>query len=351
MKKNSGTVGTIVGIILSVIIACATILLIALKFENLKIYDWLLVAFFAVIGLIDGYLCHNLLHETGHLIFAKLKGAKIFEVAFCGFVFTSGKKPKINLKSGVGGWTSFVPSKPSQSEKVLNASLYGGLTGSFLSLLISYALFQVGRLILSPSLIVAFGFYNAVNFYLIVLNFFSLKSGTDGLLMINKNGKTNDYFLYKVAELEYQSHMLNGKAAEEIEKLTATNYDSPTIFDVEKSLQEGKFVAAKDYIEKIISDGKIDDNGLIDLLLEDLFIASVHETIDVIEKKAEKVYSYILEPDSLLSYRAAIFYRRCTGETAWADGLEKTYFKLIESCPLEGLKKQEKRIYDLYTAF
>lgn len=351
MKKNSGTVGAVVGIVLSVAIACSAIFLIVLKFDNLKIYDWFLIAFFAVIGLIGGYLCHNLLHETGHLIFAKLSGAKIFEVAFCGFVFTSGEKPKIDLKSGVGGWTSFIPSEPSKSEKVLTASLNGGLVGSLLSLFISYALFQVGRSILSYSLITVFGFYNAVNFYLIVLNFFSFKSGTDGLLMINTNGKTNDYFLYKVAELEYQSHMLNGKSAEEIEKLTAANYDAPTIFDVEKCLQCGNFVAAKAFIEKIISNGKIDDNGLIDLLLEDLFIATVHEQIDVIEDKAEKVYSYVLEPDSLLSYRAAIFYRRCTGETAWADGLEKTYFKLIEDCPLEGLKKQEKHIYELYTAF
>lgn len=351
MKKDNGTVGVIVGIVLSAIIACLTVLTIVFKFDDLKIHDWLLIAFFAVIGLIGGYLCHNMLHETGHLIFAKLSGAKIFEVAFCGFVFTSGKKPKINLKSGVGGWTSFVPITPSKSEKVLTASLNGGLVGSFVSLFISYALFQVGRTISSYSLISVFGFSNAVNFYLIVLNFFSFKSGTDGLLMINLNGKTNDYFLYKVAELEYQSHMLNGKSSEEIEKLTATNYAAPTIFDVEKCLQCGNFVSAKAFIEEIISNGKIDDNGLIDLLLEDLFIASVHETMDVIEEKAQKVYSYVLEPDSLLSYRAAIFYRKCTGETAWAKGLEKTYFKLIESCPLEGLKKQEKHIYELYTAF
>lgn len=348
MKKNNGTVGTIVGLVLGTFIACASILLIVFKFDNLKITDWFLIAIFAVIGLIGGYLCHNLLHETGHLIFAKLSGAKIFEVAFCGLVFTLNKKPKLNLKSGVGGWTSFLPIEPDKSKKVLSASLFGGLAGSLLSLVISYVLFQVGRRFLCYPLIVIFGFYNAVNFYLIVLNFFSLKSGTDGLLMINKNNKPNDYFLYKVAELEYQSYLFNGKSAKEIEKLTCVNLNCPTIFDVEKSLQTGDVNSAKGFVDSVLKTEKIDDNGLIDLLLEDLFVAIVTKDVDNINIKADKVYNCLLEPNSILSYRVAIFYRRYTGEIDWADGLEKTYLRLLEKNPLPGYKKQETEIYDLY---
>lgn len=345
MRKNSGRVSTVIGLILSATIACLTVLLVVLKFDNLEIFDWILIVIFAVIGLIGGYLCHNLLHETGHLVFAKLSGGKIFEVAFCGLVFTAGKKPKINLKSGVGGWTSFLPKEPSKAGKVLTYSLRGGLTGSFLSLFISYLLFQLGRWVLSYPLIVVFGFYNAVNFYLIVLNFFSLKSGTDGLYMTNKNGKPCDYFWYKVAELAYQSQLFNGYTAKEI---TCGSLDVVTIFNVEKSLQTGDLIGAKEFVDIVINEEKTDDNGLIDLFLEDLFISIVNKRDKEIEEKAQKVYSYLLEPETLLEYRIAVFYRLYNGETEWADGLKRTYFKLLDSCPLPGLAKQEKEIYELY---
>lgn len=348
MKKNNGIVGIVIGVVLGVLVAVASVVSALLILQKPKIIDCVLIAIFAVIGLIGGYLCHNLLHEVGHMLFAEKSGARVFEVAFCGFVFTKGEKTKLNLKSGVGGWTSFLPKMPEKSEKVLLSSLIGGLVGSFLSFFAAYLLFQVGRFFSLYSLVVIFGFDSAVTIYLIVLNFFSLKDGTDGQLLIFKNNKPNEYFRLKVAELEYQSYLFNGKSAKEIEKLTCVNLNYSTIFDVEKSLQTGDLHGAKGFIESILKTEKIDGNGLIDLLLEDLFIAIVTKDVDNIDIKANKVYNCLLEPDSLLSYRVAMFYRRYTDEIAWAEGLEKTYLRLLEKNPLSGYKKQEAEIHDLY---
>lgn len=350
MKKNkvAEVFATIIGLLAFLLLAAGTVFVSLDVLKEKGNTQYWLIAIFAVIGLIGGYLCHNLLHETGHLIFAKLAGAKIFEVAFCGFVFTDGEKPKMNLKSGMGGWTSFLLKNPNDSAKTLKLSLCGGLIGSVLSVLIGYVLFQVGKFFGVYQLVSIGGFYNAVNLYLIILNFCSLKNGTDGRLMMNKNSKPNDYFLYKAAELEYQSYLFNGKSAKEIEKLNAKNLTFPTIFDVEKSLQTGDLNSAKAFIESILEKEKIADNGLIDLLLEDLFVAVLTKDVDNIDKKAEKVYGCLLEPDSLLAYRVAIFYRRYTGEIAWGEGLEKTYLRLLEKNPLSGYKKQETEIYNLY---
>ncbi len=348
MKKNNGIVGVAIGATLAVLVAAASALSALLLLQKPTITDYVFIVIFAVIGLIGGYLCHNLLHEVGHMLFAEKSGARVFEVAFCGFVFTKGEKPKLNLKSGVGGWTSFLPKTPEKSKKVLSASLLGGLVGSFLSLFSGYALFQVGRFFLLYYLIVIFGFYSAVTIYLIVLNFFSLKDGTDGQLLISKNNKPNKYFHLKVAELEYQSRLFNGESAKEIEKLTSTDLAFSTVFDVEKALQTGNVDAAREFVKNALNNVKCTNNGLIDLYLEDLFIAILSRDDENIETKADKVNCCILEPDSLLSYRVAIFYRRFTGENAWGDGLERTYFKKIEQCPLKGLSKQEKEIYELY---
>lgn len=350
MKKNKTAeiVMSIIGIVTFILLAAASIITSIAAMRKTDKPQYALLVIYCVIGLIGGYLCHNILHEIGHLIFVKLVGAKVFEVAFCGFVFSNEQKPKINLKSGVGGWTSFVSEKPERASKTLAVALYGGLTGSLLSLLIAYGLFEVGRFLNIYPLVAVFGMYAAVNLYLVILNFFSGRDGTDGIYLLTKNGKPNEYFYYKAVELEYQSNLYLGKSAKEIDKLYSVNLNYPTILDVEKSLQTGDTEACKTAIFDIFKKTKVCDSGLIDLYLEDLFISIIDDDKQNVDIKAEKIYSYILEPDTLPSYRVAVFYRRFTGENAWADGLEKTYLKKIEQTPLKGLQKQEKDIYERY---
>lgn len=350
MRKNriATTLAIVIGVIVSLAIALGAVIVSVGVLQNSNDSRYYLIAVFGVIGLIGGYLCHNLLHEVGHFLFAKRYETEVFEVAFCGLVFSKNEKVKVNLKSGVGGWTSFLPVNPKDAKKVLKASLWGGLIGSLISLLIAYALFQVGRFFNVYELVTVFGFDLAINFYLITLNFLSYNNGTDGKLMTNMNCKDNDYFNVKACEMEYQSHMMGGKSAKEIVSLTLGDINVPTVFDVEKALQSGDLKCAKLFIDKIVSQAKTDDNGLIDAYLEDLFISIVSKNDDLINSNYEKICSYILEPTTLLSYRVAIYYRRYTEEYAWAEGLEKTYLRLLEKNPLPGYKKQETEIYDLY---
>ncbi len=350
MRKNktAEVAMSIIGIIAFILIAAASIITSIITMQKTDNPQYALLVIYCVIGLIGGYLCHNLLHEIGHLLFVKFAGASVFEVAFCGFVFSHGQKTKINLKSGVGGWTSFVSKRPEKASKTLTLALYGGLAGSLLSLFIAYGLFEVGRFLNIYPLVAVFGMYAAVNLYLVILNFFSERDGTDGLYLLTKNGKKSEYFYYKVAELEYQSNLYLGKSAKEIEGLYSVSLNYPTILDVEKSLQAGNTEACKIVLSEIFEKAKVCDSGLIDLYLEDLFVSIIEDDKQNVDKKAEKIYSYILEPDTLTSYRVAAFYRRFAGENAWAEGLEKTYLKKIEQTPLNGLKKQEKDIYEKY---
>lgn len=350
MKKNRivAALSIVIGVIISLAISVGAVIASVYMLNDSGGSSYFLIAIFAVIGLIGGYLCHNLLHEVGHLLFAKRYETEVFEVAFCGLVFSKNEKVKVNLKSGVGGWTSFLPKNPKDAKKVLKASLWGGLIGSLTSLLIAYALFQVGRFLNVYQLITVFGFYLAINFYLITLNFFSFKNGTDGKLMINMNCKDNDYFNVKACEMEYQSYMMGGKSAKEIESLTFDGVNLATIFDVEKALQLDDTANAKHFIDKVVSEVKTDDNGLIDAYLEDLFISIVNKNDDLIDSNYEKICAYILEPTTPLSYRVAIYYRRYLKEDAWAEGLERTYLRLLEKNPLPGYKKQETEIYDHY---
>lgn len=306
-----------------------------------------MIAVFAVIGLIGGYLLHNALHEGGHALFAKLCGAKVFEVAFCGFVFTKNKGVKLNFKSGVAGWTDFVPLKPENSEEVLNKSLLGGLIGSFVSLFVAMILYVSGILVRSYPLVSAFGFYGAVNVYMITVNFFSSAPKTDGKLMFSSDDEYKD----AVSLLEYQSYLLNGVSAKNIPQFDSSNLNkrkTTTLYDVQKALQKGKINEASDLSDWLLSRYKKADNGLIAVYLEKLFVSVLSDDKENVEKYYPLCRNEIEYPSSSSSLRVACYYRKYNGENDWANSLRKTFYHSLDDCPLNGLAETEKEIFENY---
>ncbi len=306
-----------------------------------------LLAIYAVIGLIGGYLVHNHLHEAGHAVGAKAFGATVFGMNVSGVIIEKGKKPRLDLKSGVAGWTSFVPKSPESSLRVLGNSLIGGFFGSFISLLIGVALYVAGLLTGIYPLIAVFGIYVSVNVYMISLNFFSDKAETDGVMFLNTSDLSPE-FRDKLLMLEYQSHLLNGKSAKDIDFLINKRLikgNVYTLFDVQKCLQTGDIIGAEAFIHSALYECENADNGHIDLLLEDLFVNILKDNKKNVQALTEKLDLYISEPNSPLSLRVAVFYRRYTKDDEWADSLEKTYFKTLDSYPLTGLAQTEREIY------
>ncbi len=336
----------VIGIFLSIAV---TVISVAAAIYACKNSDsrYFMIAIYAACGLIGGYFVHNLMHEAGHAVGAKAFGATVFGMNISGITMEKGKKPHLDLKSGVAGWTAFVPNAPETSLRVLGNSLIGGFFGSFLSLIIGVALYVAGLLTGIYPLISVFGIFVAVNVYMISLNFFSDKSGTDGVMFLKTNDLSSE-FRDKLLMLEYQSHLLNGKSAKDIDFLINKRIIKDnvyTLFDVQKCLQTGDIVGAEAFIHSALYECENADNGHIDLLLEDLFVNILKDNQKSVQALAEKLDQYISEPETPLSMRVAIFYRRYTKDNQWADSLEKTYFKTLDSYPLTGLAQTEREIY------
>lgn len=336
-----------IGIFLSIAVSVLAVIaaIYACKNSDNRYY---MIAIYVVIGLIGGYFIHNALHETGHALGAKSYGAIVFGISVSGLVFEKGKKPRIDLKSGVAGWTAFVPKSPKSSLRVLGNSLIGGFFGSFISLVLGVAFYVTGLLTGNYPLIAVFGIYTAVNVYMISLNFFSDKSGTDGAMFSKNKSDLSKEFGDRLLLLEYQSHMLNGKSAKDIDylinkRLIKENFY--TVFDVQKCLQTGDIIGAEAFIHSALYGREKEDNGRIDLLLEDLFVNILKDNQKRVQALAERLEGCLLEPNSPQAMRTAIFYRRYTKDDLWADSLEKTYFKTLNEHPLTGLAQTEREIY------
>ena len=344
-----------VTIVVGVIIILATLLTLIEYIINQKVpHPEYLVLIFMVVGFLAGYFVHNLLHEMGHMLFAKMSGAKIYGVSFLGMVI-NGKESKkrfyFDIKSGVAGWTSFIPKKPNGAPKSLVLSLLGGLLGSLISIVGVFVGLYFARQYQNSILVYILTTALCSNFYLILLNFFTHMPGTDGNLLAVKHGVHSNEFYDSLVKLEYQSHFLNEVSLKEVQNLMCKDIlpqNFFTVYDVQKSLQMGNLVGAEKLCDDAINGRKSTDNGLIDLLIEDLFIAIVQENDQKIQILYKKLEGSLLEQDSLSSLRTAIFYRMYNGERDWALRLKKTYEKTLDECPLKGLQKTEREIFQNY---
>ena len=347
MKKIAYNV--ILAIILSVAVATVSVLT-SISICSVCDGQYYKIAIFVFIGLIGGYFMHNILHEAGHALFAERAGATIFEVAFCGFVFARDKKVGMNLRSGVAGWTEFVPNEPKKASEVLRKSLVGGMIGSFLSLFIAVIVYCLGIFTKNYFLASAFGAHGAVNVYMIMLNFFSSARGTDGRLMAS----APEEYALAASFLEYQSYLYNGVSAKNIERL---DFDNPcgkkitTLFDVQKALQTGDAKTAEVYLDVALSEHKTTDNGLIALYLEKLFVSILFNDKENTEKYFLLSKKEIEYPSTVTSLRVACYYRKYDGEEKWADSLKTTFYRSLNNCALKGQAETEREIFENYSYF
>ena len=302
-------------------------------------------------GLLGGYLAHNMLHELGHALFARIGGAKVFEVAFWGLRFSKGRV-RIEKSSAYAGWTSFIPLKPEYTMKAISTSLIGGFVGSLVVLIIIFVAFFLTDVYLDyyTSLVWVSALISTV--YMIAVNFLSPAPETDGhMLGVGQKAMPRDY-LSKLVTLEYQSHLLNSRSLNQVESLhfdCGINDRNVTHADVLLCLERGDTERAKVLIETAVNKQELADNEHIALLLEWFFICCAENNQENINKLLPEVESLLLMPTSEPAVlRCAAFYRRQNGETAWADALEKTYFKACECHPLSGLGKTERIIYFKY---
>lgn len=303
-------------------------------------------------GLIAGYLVHNVLHELGHALFARLSGARVFEIAFWGLRLSKGKI-RFEKSSAYAGWTSFVPLSPQNTVKATSFSLIGGFVGSLAVLIIIFVGFFVTDVYLDYYVALIWVGALISTIYMIAVNFLSSAPGTDGR-MLGVGGRTmpNDY-LSKLVTLEYQSHLLNGRSLNDVESLTfdcGIENRNVTHEDVLLCLERCETERAKELIERALKQEELADNEHIALLLEWFFICCIENNTENVKGLLPQIEGLLLMPTSEpLILRCAVFYRRLNGETAWAEALEKTYFKACENYPLPGLGKTERMIFFKYS--
>ncbi|MBR1891805.1 MAG: hypothetical protein IJ811_04865 [Clostridia bacterium] len=332
-------------------VACFAALAIPAYFAGLKLIDeptlpdYVLSALYALAGLFACYLFHNILHETFHALFARLSGAKVLEIAFCGLVFSKVNKRRFtfDFKSGFAGWTTFVCKRPETAEKTLLKSLVGGLVGSLFALVVPMAI----SLVFYGYFTYYFVFIGSLSVaYMLVINYVWRFDQTDGLLL-SKKGQAA--FNERAALLKTESALYSGLAMGEVAEYL---FDEQTIqylppeYRVLLSLERGDVEGAKNLVDEYQKTDENADNQRIDLLFEKIFIACVQKDQTAVE--GLKTLLTDCEQDSLTYLRAHLSLRRFMGETAWAAALEKTYYAALSECPLKGLARTEMKIYERF---
>ncbi len=137
MEKNNG-VGKKVAIVLiyAVGLAYSAVFFVSAYVSPLSIL-------IGVLGLLFCYLFNALIHESGHLIFAKIFGFKPIKFSFSFFNFDlTQKRLKIYLKwSDYAGETDVIPTRSGNYKRRYTAVLLGGLFGGFIASFFLAAMF------------------------------------------------------------------------------------------------------------------------------------------------------------------------------------------------------------------
>jgi len=288
------------------------------------------------------YFVHNVLHESFHLIFAKIKGAKILEFGVIGLlIYTEGdrKKFSLNLRSAYAGWVSFVCDDPEKSKPTLIISLVGGLVGTLLTAAVILAVYLSTRNYITYYL-VFMGLFTVA--YMIIVNYLVGTYTSDGAMLFSK--KLGGKHLERSADnLRTESYLYRGFSLAEIP--TAKGVEGAGYYDALACLERGDVEGAKRIIETGLDEKNI-DNEVIALLFEKMFIACIQKDDKTIEQLKYVFTDY--DERAAYAYRAQIAYRLYTGETEWAKTIEKTYSRQLEKLPLSGLIKTERNIYKTF---
>lgn len=316
-----------------------------------RVYDgallYVMAAIMVVSGLIGGYLVHNLLHECGHALFARLSGARVMEVAFWGLVFAKGRV-SFSARSTYAGWTAFVPKRPQDAAKGLTLSLAGGAIGSMVSLIVIFAVTLIFNLFEDfHGLLIMSGAMGSI-VYMICVNFLSGADGTDGRLLMGRPGERS-LFWTKVVLLECQSHMLNGKSLKEIEKPffdVSLLKRYVTVCDVMLGLSLGDIGLAERLIDAYLKQPVFDDNEHIALLLCKMLTAISKDDgagVDALYNRTG--WAILSDIDDPLVLLCSYAYKKYTGDFQWADAVKKTLLRSVYGYPLTGYGKTVMEIY------
>ena len=301
--------------------------------------DFFSALLYFFIGAAFWYLVHNVLHESFHAAFCAAFYGKITSVAFLGFSFNfyNGFKVRLALKSGYSGWTEFICKRPEKADVTLRAGLWGGLTGSLLTLTAIAAAYFLSAGFFAHYFVLS-GIIPVV--YMIAVNFAIKTADQDGaLLSFSPKGKRA--FAMAAARLETESYLSQGKLltnAYPVRMRAAYAFArEENGYDYLAALEKGDIKRAADILRAIESSGESANNGVIDVFNEKLFLSCV-EKKDGAKQDLEKFSPEIFgdDPDSL---RAHYHYRKARGERAWSELLEKSYFKSCENVYLKGLKE------------
>ena len=296
------------------------------------------------IALLSWYLVHNVLHEAGHAVAAKINGAKIleFSVFFLDFYRVGNKtKFKISVKSAYAGWVSFVCADPDSSEKTLRSSLIGGLIGTLATFVIIGVTFAIFRTFTAYYLVVMGAFSVA---YMAVINYVCRFYGTDGALLFDEKGRSAA-FKRSARILKAESAMYLGRRLSEVVGGSVPETEL-IYYDLLAELSNGRTAVAEDVANSLEKMQNMSDNELIAVLFEKFFIACI---LNDEEKIARLKDDFLYAEGSLpAALRAHAKYRYLTGETEWAKSLEKSYLRSLEDLPLSGYVLTERAVYERY---
>ena len=294
----------------------------------------------ALAAIVAWYLAHNAVHELFHAIGVSLFFGKVLSVSFWGFELSLVKGEKrivFSPSSAYAGSVEFVCLRPEKADITLSASLYGGLVGSLLTIAACPVTY-----LLAPSEFTYFfclmGVFSPL--YMFYVNFFGGRDTSDGNLLFCKR-RGDNAFTVAARRLETEGRLFKGfdlcdSYPERMNELFGES-EEPDEYDYLRALRMGDGALAGELAERLSSNDKMRDNGVIDPFFEKLFIACAVDGAGYEAYAAAVAAAF--ERSDVNSLRVHCAYRYALGETEWAELLKKSYFKACDGIRVEGLKK------------
>lgn len=280
-----------------------------------------------VSGVLVNYVLAVIIHEAGHVIFAKSNGLKVEYVNFGLFSidFASKKVKFFTFFGRAAGETKFSAEKKVTAKNIRNVASNGVIaTAVFATLFITggmfinqtwyYCFFCIGQL---PAL------------YLLFVNTFN----SDRLYDCAIASEQNNFADVLAETLNIQREIKDGKIPEESELIMRDNQPIALYFHYLFTLIKGE----KDTALKIFDNVKIKDltDEEYDLIFPEIvYSACVRgdgDKINTLKTAAENFFS--LSPENIGALRAHYAFRKFFGDEKWSEILRSSYTKALESQP------------------
>lgn len=318
-------IGFFINLILFALFIASVIYFSLIKLNNSPIIWWE-VLLLILGGIAVNYAIALLLHEIGHVIFAKVGNMEIQHVNFGLFSidYTSGKKTKWFTFFGQSAGDVELLPKATITKRNLKTLAGGGLLFSFV-----YAVFNLLMLALCKNdlLVCFFGIGGLSSVYLFIVNFLPLDKTSDGsMLLLN-----NEYLELLVEVIQHEGQVLRGEIPKPHHIFEVSNQPLAIYYRYKYLLLYERYQKANQIILGLKTQYAFLTDQEYELIFPEILCAEFINgelSKDTLTRAQNFFTGYGVTPAIA---RAHYCYRCVQGETEWAQSLKRTYNRLAQS--------------------